>query len=128
MIAGASHRAITILVVDDDGNLRREIRRLLEREGYEVKEACNGREASALLDNGSFSLMISDVMMPEQSGVEIFYEVRCKHSLPIILMTGLKGIHDEILECERSLQGLLLKPFGSAELLNAVAVALADAA
>ena len=112
-----------VLVVDDEDAVRRLVCAVLERQGYAVRQAPNGREALALLDTGAeFDLVVSDVIMPEMGGRELGRHLRTLHpQLPVLFMSGYS--HEEM-----DMQGgmledglvLLPKPFNVGQLLKAV--------
>lgn len=78
-----------VMVVDDNDALRRALCRLLERNGYDVVEAPNGRMALTALRNHEFDVVITDVFMPDTNGYQFVVEVRdIFPSLPIIMMSG----------------------------------------
>jgi len=80
----------TVLVVDDEGAVRRFAIRVLEREGYGVAEARDGVEAVDLIKNGhSFEAVVSDIVMPRMNGVELMQALSTMDAaLPVILMSG----------------------------------------
>jgi DNA-binding NtrC family response regulator len=83
-----------ILLVDDQPELRRLYRRNLTKLGYEVVEASNGRAAMELAHQEHFDVVISDVRMPDLSGVELLREIyELDPDLPVVLMSG--GTDDE---------------------------------
>lgn len=65
-----------ILVIDDDDLARRDVRRLLECGGYEVVEASNGRKGVLYYHESPIDLVITDILMPEQDGLEVIMELR----------------------------------------------------
>lgn len=79
-----------VLVVDDEGAVRRFAVRVLEREGYTVHEARDGAEALELVRQTiSFEVVISDIVMPRLNGVELMQALASSHpDLPMILMSG----------------------------------------
>lgn len=79
-----------ILVVDDEGAVRRFAARVLERAGYGVVEARDGVEALDLLTQGAwFEAVVSDIVMPRLNGVELMHALSTKYpGLPVILMSG----------------------------------------
>lgn len=78
-----------ILVVDDDGAIRGAICRLLLREGLEVTEAINGREAITCYCENPVDLVITDIWMPDKDGLEVIRELRqINPNLPVIAMSG----------------------------------------
>src|SRR5687767_13037626 len=79
----------TILVVDDEAAIRRLFRILLERAGYRVAEAANGREALRVIDSEPIDLMITDIVMPDQEGLETLTALRAGgRPLKIIAISG----------------------------------------
>ena len=115
-----------ILVVDDEQVVRELTVEILRRSGYKPHGVPSARQALELLDHEPFDLVVSDVVMPEMTGVEFLYELRERlPGLPVVLMTG--GSKDperatkaiELGACE-----LLYKPFSHAELNAAVEAAL----
>ena len=82
---------IWILVVDDEAAVRRFTVRVLEREGYGVREAADGAEALELLNQGGITveLVVTDIVMPRLNGVELMQALSLSHpGLPVILMSG----------------------------------------
>jgi CheY-like chemotaxis protein len=79
-----------ILVVDDEGTVRRFALRVLEREGYSVFEARDGVEALELVKQGaSIDVVVSDIVMPRLNGVELMQALSVtRPDLPVILMSG----------------------------------------
>ena len=78
-----------VLVIDDDDALREVISGALEFQGYEVAQANNGRKGVDLLDGTLVDLVITDIIMPEQEGVETTLEIRKRFpDLKIIAMSG----------------------------------------
>jgi len=79
-----------ILVVDDEPMIRSLLRRKMEQEGHEVVEAADGRKAIRCLQESEFDLVIADILMPEQDGLEvIMYLQREQPDVKIIAVTGL---------------------------------------
>jgi two-component system cell cycle sensor histidine kinase/response regulator CckA len=86
--AGAAE---TVLLVDDESAVRRFAARVLEREGYAVREARDGAEALDVVRQGGlrFEVIVSDIVMPRLNGVELMQALATSHpELPIILMSG----------------------------------------
>lgn len=80
----------SILVVDDEGSVRRFAIRVLEREGYTVVEARDGVEAFELIKQGHwFEAIVSDIVMPRMNGVELMQTLSTNYpDIPVILMSG----------------------------------------
>lgn len=109
-----------ILIVDDEEKIRSLVRMYLEREGYEVEEAENGRAALEKFHNKHYSLMIVDLMMPEIDGWRVCREVRENSTIPIILLTARGEEFDRILGFELGADDYLVKPFSTKELVARV--------
>ncbi len=81
-----------ILVVDDDKSIRLLYTRVLSTEGFEVKTAENGREAVNLLSDFRANLIILDLVMPEQEGIETLLQLHHKHpEIPVVAISGALG-------------------------------------
>ena len=77
------------LVVDDDPDLRGLLQVYLERDGYAVESAGNGREALTKLDHANYDAVLLDNRMPEVNGLAVLSHIRQHHpSLPVVMMTG----------------------------------------
>jgi CheY-like chemotaxis protein len=95
-------RGIRILVVDDDLGVCQSLRDLLTQEGCDVLVATGGREAIARLENVSVDLVLSDVVMPDLDGYQLFQEIRRRHKgLPVVLMTAFHFDKDHVIKRSR---------------------------
>ena len=114
-----------VLIVDDDSDLRRLIREILQEEDILANEAENGREAQEMLQCGSYDLMITDLVMPEQEGIETIRAVRKERSNFRIL--AISGANPHWLKLARMLgaDATVRKPFTPDELLQAAKSLLA---
>ncbi len=118
---GVSH----ILVIDDEEVIRSLIVEILETVGHNATGAESAERALTLLETTDFDLVVSDVVMPGLSGLELLEIVRDRRaSLPVVLVTG-AGTYDTLSQAlTRGAAGLVTKPFAHAELQTAVADAL----
>ena len=118
-----------ILVIDDEDVIRGLMIEILEAVGHEVVGAETAERALALLEESEFELVVSDVVMPGLSGLELLGAVRAlRASLPVVLVTG-AGTYDTLSQAlTRGAAGLVTKPFAHIELQTAVADALERAA
>lgn len=117
-----------VMLVDDQASVRRMTRRILERAGYSVIEACNGQEALDLLsEDQGVKLLITDVRMPVLGGEELAKElVRRKRYVPVLFITGFAGDSGAATRLHE-MGTVLRKPFDPAELLNAAALVVGAA-
>src|SRR5262249_12266272 len=117
----------TILVVDDEENIRHTLRGVLADEGYEVLEAPDGRRALELLEHVAPRLAIVDVWMPEVDGIELVERMRTQSpGVPIIVISGHGTIETAVRVIRLGAFDFLEKPFPLDALLNVVGRALAD--
>lgn len=78
-----------ILIVDDEENIRYSLRLVLEGAGHELMEACNGVEAQTVLKDNAFDLVITDIVMPEQEGMELIMGINERFpDTKVIAITG----------------------------------------
>ena len=113
--------SIRILVVDDEADIRRIIRILLESRGYRVLEAPNGRLAvETIRKEPDVDLILLDIMMPELSGIEASREIRSISSAPILFLTARTQEQDKLEAYSSGGDDYLTKPFSHGELLMKV--------
>ncbi|RKZ06283.1 hypothetical protein DRQ25_14240 [Candidatus Fermentibacteria bacterium] len=114
-----------ILVVDDDRKVRSFCREVLELQNFSVEEAENGAKALKKLEKTSFSLILSDIMMPDISGLDLASKVRGKYpDTFVILITGHASINLAKDAIQRGAFDFITKPFKIEELNQTVARAL----
>lgn len=120
----------TMLVVEDDESIRRMIGRILQREGHDVLPAADGEEALALFaqHRDRISLVLLDLTLPGRSGIETLDALRAMApSLPVIITSGHSESETRAGLARRQVAGILVKPFGGADLLALVAACLTGA-
>ncbi len=109
----------TILIIEDDSDIREGVRILLESEKYEIREAENGREGLKLLDEKT-DLIILDIMMPGISGIRTCEEIRKISNVPVLFLTAKAQESDKLIGLMAGGDDYLPKPFSYAELLGRV--------
>ena len=113
-----------ILVVDDDKHIAELISLYLEKEGYEAKEAYDGREAVKEIAALKPDLVILDLMLPGLDGYQVCAEVRKTSNVPIIMLTAKGETFDKVLGLELGADDYMVKPFESKELVARVKAVL----
>jgi len=116
-------RKTTVLLADDDEDLREGIGRLLRFEGYETVLAGNGRTAVELVGapEDAPDLVLMDVTMPELDGLAATRRIRSSGStVPILMLTGRNAVGDRIVALDNGADDYLMKPFAAEELLARV--------
>ena len=107
-----------ILVADDEPEIREVLRMMLGSDGYEILEAVNAEEAVEQADRAD--LVILDVMMPGESGIQACTRIREKTNVPILFLTAKSGEHDKVIGFSAGGDDYLVKPFSYMELLSRV--------
>ncbi len=106
-----------MLVVDDDTRLRELLKSFLSRNGLRVSTAANAAAARQQLDALDFDLIVLDVMMPGQTGLDFAGELRKTSAVPILMLTAMADPKDRIAGLEKGVDDYLGKPFEPLELL-----------
>ena len=110
-----------ILVVDDDTRLRGLLQRFLRENGFLVSTAKNAADAKFLLSQYKFNLLLVDVMMPGESGLEFLTDVRKESDISVIMLTAMGDVEDRIAGLECGADDYMAKPFEPKELLLRIA-------
>ena len=106
-----------ILVVDDDTRLRELLKSFLSRNGFRVSTASHAAEARQRLSALDFDLIVLDVMMPGETGLEFAAELRRTDDVPILMLTAMGETKHRIAGLEKGVDDYLGKPFEPRELL-----------
>jgi two-component system KDP operon response regulator KdpE len=114
----------TILVVDDEPQIRRVMRATLSAEGYTIVEARNGLEALEKVRSERPDLVILDLNMPNMDGIEACREIRSSSKVPIIMLTVRSAEKDKVRALDAGADDYVVKPFGIQELLARIRAAL----
>lgn len=110
-----------ILVVDDDQGVLDVVSYSLHAEGFEVETVMDGAEALSLGLEGSYDLLILDLMLPSMSGTEVCRQLRAeRQTVPILMLTAKDAELDRVLGLEIGADDYVTKPFSQAELLSRV--------
>lgn len=106
-----------ILVVDDDARLRDLLSKFLGENGFLVSVASDAADARTKMEKLTFDLIVLDLMMPGESGLDFAQDLRRRDSVPILMLTAMGEIEDRIGGLERGADDYLVKPFEPRELL-----------
>jgi DNA-binding response OmpR family regulator len=117
-------RAPRILLVDDEQPIQTLLSFPLQRDGYEVVQASDGREALTRFSEQAFDLVVLDVMMPRMDGLEVCRRLRARSSVPIIMLTAKSEEIDKVLGLELGADDYITKPFSMREFRSRVKAAL----
>ena len=110
----------TILICDDDKDIRTALKIYLTGEGYRVLEAENGRDAVSVTEHNEVHLVLMDIMMPQMDGVSATAKLREEYNLPIILLTAKSEDNDKILGLTAGADDYITKPFNPLEVIARV--------
>jgi two-component system KDP operon response regulator KdpE len=114
----------TILIVDDEPQIRRVMLTTLASHGYSVVEAASGEEALERIRTERPDLIILDVNMPGMSGLETCAEIRTSSDVPIIMLTIRNSERDKVQALDAGADDYVVKPFGVQELMARIRAAL----
>ena len=116
--------ASTILIVDDEPQIRRVMRSTLSSHGYVIAEAKSGEEALEWMRRERPDLVLLDVNMPGMGGLEACREIRKSSNAPIIMLTVRNAERDKVMALDAGADDYVVKPFGIEELLARIRAAL----
>jgi DNA-binding NtrC family response regulator len=114
-----------LLIVEDELEMRELLRKVLEKEGYRISVAGDGREALAVLSREPFDLIVTDMLMPNDGGLELLEAVQRSHlALPVIIVTAFGDWYSYCRALELGAAAFINKPLRMSELIAAVHTAL----
>jgi two-component system response regulator RegX3 len=113
-----------ILLVEDERSISEPLAYLLEREGYHVSVASNGRTAIADFDSTDTDLVLLDLMLPGLPGTEVARQIRLVSSVPIIMLTAKDSEVDIVVGLELGADDYVTKPYSTRELLARIRAVL----
>ncbi len=106
-----------VLVVDDDRKIVALVRAYLEREGFRVIVAYDGRDALRQARKGEPALIVLDLMLPEIDGFEVMRLLRTESDVPVLMLSARSSLPERIIGLEKGADDYLPKPFSPAELV-----------
>ena len=110
----------TVLIVDDEEDIRELVGIYLKNEGYNICKAVNGQEALQCLSDMQIDLAIFDVMMADMDGIALCMEIRKKSNIPIIMLSAKDQDMDKVIGLSAGADDYLAKPFNPVELVARV--------
>lgn len=113
-----------ILVIDDDREIRDLLAKFLERQRFRVTTARDAREARRVWPNGHFQLVVLDLMLPGEGGLDFARWLRSQSDVPLVMLTALGEETDRIIGLELGADDYLSKPFNPRELLARIRAVL----
>jgi DNA-binding response OmpR family regulator len=119
-----AERSTRILLVDDEQSIQTLLSYPLRRDGYEVVQAVDGREALDRFDERPFDLVVLDVMLPKLDGLEVCRRLRSRSAVPIIMLTAKSEEIDKVVGLEIGADDYITKPFSMREFRSRVKAAL----
>ena len=117
-------RSPRILLVDDEHAIQTLLSYPLQKDGYEVVNATDGRQALARFEEGPFDLVVLDVMLPQMDGLEVCRRMRARSTVPIIMLTAKAEEVDKVVGLELGADDYITKPFSMREFRSRVRAAL----
>jgi DNA-binding NtrC family response regulator len=125
-VSASAASSANILVIDDEAGIRESLELLLTLEGYSVRMAADGEEGLRILEQDNFDLMLLDLALPGQSGIELLPQIKERHpDLPVIMITAY-GTVDNVVEAVRAgAENFVQKPWDNEKLLADIRSAVA---
>jgi CheY-like chemotaxis protein len=107
----------SVLVVDDESFIRQILSRIVSREGYQVLQAADGKDALKSLAETPCRIVISDIKMPNMDGIELLSEIRVNHPhVSVILITAYAGEYSAEAAISAGADAFITKPFKNVEI------------
>jgi DNA-binding response OmpR family regulator len=117
-------RSARILLVDDEQSIQTLLSYPLRKEGYDVIQATDGRQALDRFDEQQFDLVVLDLMLPKLDGLEVCRHLRSRSAVPIIMLTAKSEEIDKVVGLELGADDYITKPFSLREFSSRVKAAL----
>ena len=117
-------RSARILLVDDEQSIQTLLSYPLRKEGYNVVQATDGRQALDRFDEQAFDLVVLDVMLPKIDGLEVCRRLRSRSAVPIIMLTARSEEIDKVVGLELGADDYITKPFSLREFSSRIKAAL----
>ena len=106
-----------LLIIDDDEKIRLLLKKFLENNGFRVSDAESTKEAKKIMESLIFDLLVVDIMMPGQNGLDFLKEIRQTNQIPVLMLTAMSDPGDRLDGLEIGADDYMTKPFEPRELL-----------
>lgn len=113
-----------VLIVDDDKEIRDLLARFLRKHGYRTSGVRDGREMRETLAHAAVDLVVLDLLLPHESGLDLCRELRARSGIPIIMLTAVSEATDRTIGLEMGADDYIAKPFDAHELLARIRAVL----
>lgn len=118
---------LSVLIVDDDSDVRRMLSSILEDEGYSVEAVDSGRQALKTCERLPFDVALVDINLPDVKGTELLHELkRMQPRMVKIIITGEPSVENAVKALYEKADGFVSKPFDSQELLETIRKLVAE--
>ena len=117
-------RSARILLVDDEQSIQTLLSYPLRKEGYDVVQATDGRQALERFEEQPFDLVVLDLMLPKVDGLEVCRQLRSRSAVPIIMLTAKSEEIDKVVGLELGADDYITKPFSMREFSSRIKAAL----
>jgi DNA-binding response OmpR family regulator len=117
-------RSARILLVDDEQSIQTLLSYPLRKEGYDVVQATDGRQALDRFEEQPFDLVVLDLMLPKVDGLEVCRQLRSRSAVPIIMLTAKSEEIDKVVGLELGADDYITKPFSMREFASRIKAAL----
>jgi len=118
---------LSVLIVDDDSDVRRMLSSILEDEGYSVEAVDSGRQALKTCERPPFDVALVDINLPDVKGTELLHELkRMQPRMVKIIITGEPSVENAVKALYEKADGFVSKPFDSQELLETIRKLVAE--
>lgn len=107
--------AYKVLIADDEAEIRQLLRLYLEKDGYQVIEADNGKKAVMICEQEKIDLVLLDIMMPGLNGYQVIQKIRVSNNIPVIMISAKSLDQDKILGLDLGADDYITKPFNPLE-------------
>jgi len=114
----------TILIIEDEEDIRDILAHYIKKEGFYVREAEYGRNGIDIIKNYKIDLIILDLMLPDMTGYDVCKEIAREYKIPIIMLTAKNDIVDKILGLELGADDYITKPFDVREVIARIKVCI----